>query len=77
MHSIEQSGGAKLLDWSIGANEYYEHLLPHDSEGNAKPVHEAHGSFKAEAHSSEHLTNGDSASGKTHRRVQHTDEEAV
>lgn len=34
--SIYRSGAAKLLERSTGANEYYQHLLPHDSSGKVK-----------------------------------------
>jgi len=34
--SIYSSGAQKLLERSTGANEYYQHLLPHDDEGNVK-----------------------------------------
>ena len=36
--SIEQSGAAGILESSTGANEYYQHLLPHDEKGNSKVV---------------------------------------
>jgi uncharacterized membrane protein YidH (DUF202 family) len=35
--SILQSGGGRLLEASTGANEHYQHLLPHDKSGNVKP----------------------------------------
>lgn len=34
--SINQSGAAHLLEKSVGANEYYQHLLPHDKDGQVK-----------------------------------------
>jgi len=34
--SIKQSGASKLLENSVGANQYYDHLLPHDAEGKVK-----------------------------------------
>lgn len=34
--SIGASGASKLLEESTGANQFYSHLLPHDSSGNAK-----------------------------------------
>ncbi len=34
--SIVQSGAASLLETSAGANQYYQHLLPHDSQGKVK-----------------------------------------
>lgn len=34
--SIEQSGAANILESSTGANQYYQHLLPHDEKGNPK-----------------------------------------
>jgi SPX domain protein involved in polyphosphate accumulation len=34
--SISQSGSAHLLQKSTGANEYYQHLLPHDKDGKVK-----------------------------------------
>jgi len=34
--SIQQSGSEEILKNSIGANEYYKQLLPHDSDGIAK-----------------------------------------
>jgi SPX domain protein involved in polyphosphate accumulation len=34
--SIRVSGAGHLLEKSTGANEYYKHLLPHDSEGKVK-----------------------------------------
>eukprot|EP01038_Epipyxis_sp_PR26KG_P008677 gene8677-11725_t len=36
--SINNSGGGKLLEQSVGANEHYQHLLPHDKTGKEKPV---------------------------------------
>lgn len=39
--SIKQSGSAQLLENSVGANQYYSHLLPHDREGNVKVKHAA------------------------------------
>ena len=35
--SIAQSGAGKLLQATSGANEHYQHLLPHDKNGNVKP----------------------------------------
>lgn len=35
--SIAQSGAQSLLDVSIGANQHYSHLLPHDKAGKVKP----------------------------------------
>jgi hypothetical protein len=34
--SIEACGAAAILDQSKGANEHYQHLLPHDEKGNPK-----------------------------------------
>jgi len=34
--SIEKSGASRILEVAYGANEVYNHLLPHDSEGNSK-----------------------------------------
>ncbi len=34
--SIAKSGAAKILESSTGANQYYQHLLPHDQHGNVK-----------------------------------------
>ncbi len=34
--SIERSGAGHLLQYAPGANEAYDHLLPHDSQGNSK-----------------------------------------
>jgi SPX domain protein involved in polyphosphate accumulation len=34
--SIEACGSAAILDQSKGANEHYQHLLPHDEKGNPK-----------------------------------------
>jgi hypothetical protein len=34
--SINRSGSAALLERSSGANEHYQHLLPHDAAGKAK-----------------------------------------
>lgn len=34
--SIGQSGASKLLEESTGANQYYNHLLPHDATGEIK-----------------------------------------
>ena len=34
--SIQQSGNDEILKNSVGANEYYKQLLPHDSDGVAK-----------------------------------------
>eukprot|EP00598_Pedospumella_elongata_P002752 CAMPEP_0184973280 /NCGR_PEP_ID=MMETSP1098-20130426/5134_1 /TAXON_ID=89044 /ORGANISM="Spumella elongata, Strain CCAP 955/1" /LENGTH=726 /DNA_ID=CAMNT_0027495727 /DNA_START=49 /DNA_END=2229 /DNA_ORIENTATION=+ len=39
--SIKQSGSAQLLQNSVGANQFYQHLLPHDKEGNVKNKHAA------------------------------------
>ncbi|KAJ1436068.1 VTC domain-containing protein [Ochromonadaceae sp. CCMP2298] len=38
--SIRQSGAAHLLVTSAGANQVYQHLLPHDSQGKVKGVKE-------------------------------------
>lgn len=37
--SINHSGAGHLLETSVGANQYYEHLLPHDAKGNVKVNH--------------------------------------
>ena len=34
--SIQQSGNEEILKNSVGANDYYKQLLPHDSDGIAK-----------------------------------------
>lgn len=34
--SIQQSGNEEILKNSVGANEYYKQLLPHDSDGISK-----------------------------------------
>ena len=34
--SIEKSGAGRILEVPYGANEIYNHLLPHDAEGNSK-----------------------------------------
>lgn len=34
--SIEASGAVDILDRSLGANQYYQHLLPHDEQGNPR-----------------------------------------
>lgn len=34
--SIQQSGNEQILKNSVGANDYYKQLLPHDSDGIAK-----------------------------------------
>lgn len=39
--SIKQSGSAQLLQNSVGANQFYQHLLPHDKDGNVKNKHAA------------------------------------
>eukprot|EP00981_Chlorochromonas_danica_P013550 scaffold6470_cov243-Ochromonas_danica.AAC.2 len=36
--SICRSGAQKLLETSTGANEHYQHLLPHDTSGKIKEV---------------------------------------
>ena len=35
--SISHSGAKQLLEVSVGANQHYQHLLPHDKQGNVKP----------------------------------------
>lgn len=35
--SIVKSGAQKILEDSTGANQYYHHLLPHDTDGHIKP----------------------------------------
>ena len=34
--SIEASGAGGILDRSLGANQHYQHLLPHDDQGNPR-----------------------------------------
>lgn len=48
--SIERSGASGILDASVGANQYYQHLLPHDEKGNPKIPKKALGAGQYQSH---------------------------